>query len=341
MIRKKIRTYTSSAGHSKIWEQSGLITEYASRPLVPVTLANLIQLANENDMTETAMHTYTQLPLRLARRVASIHKLPYIVGVNPFITAVSDMYHSSFLRVLNLKPPTNTANREKLTATLAELTNAHQSVIPNLARGFMESRTYISQESAKMFLDEMIRARIGIRVIAEHYLALQTTRPGWIGVIDTRTNPIDILKHVAGRVQDLCDINYGSAPEFVFAGGTPLFAYIPVHLDYIFMEVLKNAARATVEQSHKIGRHEHPPVHVSISQTDDNVVVRIRDQGGGIPATDTHNVWQYSYTTVPEAAADDDFLAIQSQMMMQQASGGPIAGLGFGLPMSRIYGSSI
>ena len=33
----------------------------------------------------------------------------------------------------------------------------------------------------------------------------------------------------------------------------------------------------------------------------------------------------------------EDFLIAQSRMSMQNASGGPIAGLGFGLPMSKVY----
>jgi len=47
---------------------------------------------------------------------------------------------------------------------------------------------------------------------------------------------------------------------------------------------------------------------------------------------DEPRAWEYSFTTVDK----DEELNI-SQVSMQSATGGPIAGLGFGLPMSRVY----
>lgn len=79
--------------------------------------------------------------------------------------------------------------------------------------------------------------------------------------------------------------------------------------------------RATVEHSKKIGRYDDPPVEIDISRGDSEVVIRIRDQGGGIPPSDLQNVWQYSYTTVPPID-DDDFLTLQSRMGMQHGTGG-------------------
>lgn len=88
----------------------------------------------------------------------------------------------------------------------------------------------------------------------------------------------------------------------------------------------------TVEQSEKLGRYDHPPIEICIGKPEDDVVIRFRDQGGGIANIDQDRVWEYSFTTV----AKDDEMAI-TRMNMQQSTGGPIAGLGFGLPMSRVY----
>jgi signal transduction histidine kinase len=90
-----------------------------------------------------------------------------------------------------------------------------------------------------------------------------------------------------------------------------------------------------VEQSEKLGRIEHPAVEICIGNPKDDVVIRFRDQGGGISLQDQPRVWDYSYTTVEK---DNDELNI-SLMHMQNSTGGPIAGLGFGLPMSRVYAS--
>ncbi|KAJ3369456.1 hypothetical protein HDU91_007200 [Kappamyces sp. JEL0680] len=250
-------------------------------------------------------------------------------------------------------------------------------VIPSLAKGFKECGKYMTQETKQDFLDKFVSARIGIRgssvlltvVIAEHYLALQNPRAGWIGVVNTKSSPIQILESICKYVQTLCELNYGSYPDYQITGYTKTtFAYINVHMEVsgrlgadaryppashssIFLwnssktpcgpPVGCLATNAVVEESERLGRYDHPPIEICIGNPRDDVVIRFRDQGGGIKLADQPRVWEYSFTTYCAAAADarvekdDDFMS--SRMSMQQSTGGPIAGLGFGLPMSRVY----
>ena len=330
---------------SKVWQQSSLIGQYATKPLAPLTLSRLLDIAKARDVTACALYVHNELPARLARRVAAIQKLPYIVGVNPFIENVGNLYRQSFHSLLDLEEPKDESSQQGFTKTLDELFHSHQHVIANLAQGFMECGRYMTKEDAKHFLDNMIHARIGIRglsfdiVLAEHYLSLQYHRDHWMGVVNTQTHPAQLISQTCRHVQDLCDVNFGSSPEFEIIGHKDTtLAYIPVHMEYIFMELLKNAFRATVEFSQKMGRYDHPPVEISICRGESDVIVRIRDQGGGIPQQDLSRVWDYSYTTVPQSTDDEDFLTVQARLNLQHGTGGPIAGLGFGLPMSRIYG---
>lgn len=53
------------------------------------------------------------------------------------------------------------------------------------------------------------------------------------------------------------------------------------------MELLKNAMRATVEYSQRTGRLEHPEVEIAICNGKEEVIIRIRDQGGGISTQGT------------------------------------------------------
>lgn len=123
-----------------------------------------------------------------------------------------------------------------------------------------------------------------VPVIAEHHLSLsQSDSQDYIGVVNTRLSPPALLRSVGEYAQELCEVNYGSAPDFYLTGNTDtVVAYIGVHLEYIFMELLKNAMRATVEFSQVTGRLEHPPIEITVSKGQEDVVVRIRDQGGGI-----------------------------------------------------------
>lgn len=295
------------------------------------------------------------------------------------------------------------------------------------------------------FLDEMIRSRIGIRLIAEQVIALRAQRTDLlkddddneklaqdnnkynstaittstgdqlvincqvIGVVHTQLRPAELIKDCASFVQELCNVNYGSSPDVVINGQTDAtFTYVPVHLEYILCELLKNSLRATVEHSVKIGRSiprratsffdepseeeglnghakvkdvpqdnsnggpvdagekegeemdiakrlnefGHPPVEVTIAQSEHEITIRIRDQGGGVSKEDLDHIFDYSFTTVKDenessssfsAAADGGLLDGSSpsnesesifkgvsRLAMQAGLGGPIAGLGFG-----------
>ncbi|KAI8898246.1 histidine kinase-like ATPase [Globomyces pollinis-pini] len=201
----------------------------------------------------------------------------------------------------------------------------------------MECGKYMSVDKKQEFLDYMIHARIGIRVLAEHFLSLKNNSKNTIGIVNLAVDPVAIVSGIGHYVQQLCDLNYGSFPEFEIVGDRQArFAYIDVHLEYILMEIIKNAMRATVEESERLKRLEHPPIEICISTSKDDIIFRFRDQGGGIPLQHQSKIWEYSFTTVKKDD-DMDFLSSQARLSMQQATGGPIAGLGFGLPMSRVY----
>ena len=154
-----------------------------------------------------------------------------------------------------------------------------------------------------------------------------------------RFSPKILITQIANYCKDLCSLNYGSAPDFTINGDLDAtFPYVPVHVDYIMMELLKNSFRATVEHSGKINRHNHPKVEITIAKDIDNVSIRVRDGGGGIPSKDLPFVFDYSFTTVPKIDNDVHF-SNMSKMSMVNSSGGVMAGLGFGLPMSRVYAS--
>ncbi|KAJ3216079.1 hypothetical protein HDU67_009959 [Dinochytrium kinnereticum] len=327
--------------YSSTWRTSNnAVEDLASSPITPVTLSYLLELGKTRNALESARFLHHELPKRLARRVRALQKLPFIVGVNPYIKKVYQLYYDSFEILRSIPQPIDEVSQAEFSDTLGDLVSSHQDVIPQLAKGFQECGKYMTKESAASFLDGMIHARIGIRVLAEHHIALQEDVPGWIGIVNTRLSPVALLKSTSEYVQELCEMHYGTSPEFVFNGHVDTsIAYISVHLEYIFMELLKNASRATVEWSHRTSRSAHPVIEVTIGQGKEDISIRIRDQGGGIPTHEMLRVFDYSYTTVPKTDLDDDnnIFASQSRISMQASVGGPIAGLGFGLPMSRIY----
>lgn len=199
------------------------------------------------------------------------------------------------------------------------------------------------RDDVAAFLDDMIHARIGIRLIAEQMIALvgqkQQADNNYIGIIDTQLNPAKLAKSCSEFVAELCEFNYGMHPETIVDGHVDAtFTYVPVHLEYILTELIKNAQRATIEHAkRKRAVHDDhddtplPPIQITISHGKEEIGIRIRDQGGGVAENDLNRVFEYSYTTVAKASDDHDpnniFTGI-SEMALQSGIGGPLAGLG-------------
>ena len=110
--------------------------------------------------------------------------------------------------------------------------------------------------------------------------------------------------------------------------GVPIqFAYVPSHLHHMCFEIFKNSMRATVE---KFKDGEMAKLEVLVSKTDADITIRLLDFGGGIPRSQMGNLFKYMYTTagmVGKAHAD----------AVNASSTPPLAGLGYGLPLSRFY----
>ncbi|KAG0088160.1 hypothetical protein BGZ93_005448 [Podila epicladia] len=399
------------------------VTQYANQQLQTVTLKTLLGLGRTPESgssphtletnLQVARYARQELPVRLARLIKATQKLPFIVGTNPYIKSVYKLYYDSFQTITNSAEAQEIRTKEdldKFAALLQGLVSSHADVVPMLSQGFQECKKYMNKADIKVFLDGMIHARIGIRLIAEQVIslweqrnhqlqdeALDSKEQYMVGVVHTGLKPAELIRTCASFVQELCDVNYGSSPEVVINGQIDAkFTYVPVHLEYILCELLKNAVRATVEQSKKMGRSAlnphgdrkalpypassgsdarsmvvidgegddsmdetkrvnefgHPPVEVTIAQGDHEITIRIRDQGGGISRDNMESIFDYSFTTVKNEnessdsmdAGDGDspygvdsiFKGV-SRLAMQAGLGGPIAGLGFGLPLTRIY----
>lgn len=362
----------------------------------------------------SANFTLSLLPARLASRIQALRNLPFIVVSNPNVSKIYGNYLHSLSTLLpyQQRQITTLEEENQFAEVLADLVHTHTNTIPILARGFLECRKYISPAEVTRFLDTHLRARIGTRLIAEQHLALHfSSQPvcngktghradsgesipsNYIGVIDTALQPARIIKQCEDFVGEICELNYGVRPTLRI-GGQPdaSFAHVPVHVEYIITELLKNAFRAVIESG-----HEHEPIEVTIAAAPDvpgnhvweffdkptntpnsqldsdvgfqldssdlanndddestksynynnsqtpssqSITIRIRDRGGGIPPEVLANIWSYSFTTFSEDRVSDSENGYLDALNTISGSGGQlssIAGLGYGLPLSRAY----
>ena len=248
------------------------IARLAATPLHPLTLSDLCKHGrpplSEQALLSSANFTLSILPSRLAHRIQSLRALPYIVVANPNVSKIHHNYVHSLSTLLPLAERRIETLREEVqfTEVMADLVQTHSNTIGILARGFLEARKYITAKEVTRFLDEHLRARIGTRLIAEQHIALHfSSKPhmelagpeqrdipehdaSYIGVIDTSLKPASIIRSCEGTVGEICELKYGVRPTVNIIGSPETtIAHIPMHLEYILTELLKNSFRATIE----------------------------------------------------------------------------------------------
>ena len=106
------------------------------------------------------------------------------------------------------------------------------------------------------------------------------------------------------------------------------FAYVPGHLSHIVFELLKNSLRAVVERFGPENEDHFPPIKVIVVEGKEDITIKISDEGGGIPRSAIPLIWTYMYTTMEGQNIDQDFDASDFKA--------PMAGFGYGLPLSRL-----
>jgi len=239
--------------------------------------------------------------------------------------------------------------------------------------------------------------RISRRVIAEQHLALtETFNSPWhfpdspntsntgtefVGEVFLKCNAGEVVNRCYTTILSLCSAAYGSTtplPTIHLSGHLDAtFPYILSHLEYIIGELLRNSIQAVVERqkSSPRGWEGTPPaIEVTVCEAPQHVIIRVSDQGGGIPRDILPHLWSFSkgprssqrlenLNQVPKMAATLQELRVSSDIptplhtpphseshgksehsgaghdssLSSLSSRPPNLKLGMGLPLSRVY----
>jgi pyruvate dehydrogenase kinase 2/3/4 len=156
--------------------------------------------------------------------------------------------------------------------------------------------------------------RISRRVIAEQHLALTetfnspwhfpdspttTTSHEFVGEVFLKCNAKEVVERCGAEVSALASAAYGPEtilPAIHLSGHLDAtFPYILSHLEYIIGELLRNSIQAIVEKQKKEGINgEVPPIEVTVCEAPQHVIIRVSDQGGGIPRDILPYLWAFS-----------------------------------------------
>jgi len=285
----------------------------------------------------SAQFLHREIPVRLAHRVAELENLPHGISSKPQVQTVRDWYVESFRELRDFKPIKNSSDEDVFTSLIKSIMKRHTNVVPMMAKGILELRRDLGSERAlndlpeiHKFLDGFYMSRIGIRMLLGQHVALhEPGRDGWIGLICTNLSPVLVAEEAVADARDVCLRRYGEAPEAEVFGDTNFtFAYVPSHLHQMLFELLKNSLRAVTEHFSDSNKAA-PPIRVVIAEGDEDITIKVSDEGGGIPRSGLPNVWTYLYSTAESPLENFD---VESEEGPQV-----VAGYGYGLPLARLY----
>jgi len=318
-----------------------LLDHYAQFNPSPLSLKQFLEFGKTATEAESFSFLSKEIPVRLSNIMKEINLLPGNLLQMPSLLILKDWYAKSFrdLCIFESQAPTP-ETLEEFCCILKTVQTRHTNVVQTMAQGVLElkeSHTVDNQTdmAIQYFLDRFYMSRISIRMLMNQHVLLfeqdadKTSRR--IGIIDPNCKVRSVIVEAFTNAAFLCEEYYSRAPDIEIKGQlkvtnekgkkVPLsLVYPPPHLYHIMFELFKNSMRATVE-NHDIS--ELPSIEVLVAKGEHDVSIRISDQGGGIPRHITDHLFHYLFSTAPRPS-----------MTPNKA---PLAGYGYGLPLSRLY----
>ncbi len=324
-----------AVGSKGLLEKIRFLAQFKQRP---VTLKQWFEFGS-NVSKETllieAQFLYSELPVRLSHRVTELENLPFGLSNMPSVRLVRDMYIESVRDLIEHPRPENSENECCFAKLLENIKQRHSNVVSIIAQGVQELKAEAGYDDLgpeiPEFLDRFYMSRIGIRMLIGQHIALHDgSKPGYVGLICEKCPLAEVAHDAISNARNLCFFRYLAAPEVGLFGNVDLtFTYVPSHLHHMLFELLKNSMRAVVE-FHGADAAHLPMIRIVMAEGQEDVTIKVSDEGGGIPRSDMPRIWTYLYTTADPPKLDagspyqSDFYA-------------PLAGLGYGMPISRLY----
>jgi len=304
----------------------------------PLSIKQFLEFGRSASEAESYLFLRKEIPVRLSNIMKEINLLPGNLLQMPSVLILQDWYTQSFRDICAYEPlEPSQQTLENFCATLKTVQTRHVNVVQTMAQGVLELQEshkvdHQTDVSIQYFLDRFYMSRISIRMLINQHSYLfdpeadrDTPR---IGMIDPNCKVKSVIMEAFNNAAFLCEEYYDTAPDIELKVHNnaekkkPIeLVYPPPHLYHILFELFKNSMRATVETHSKTV--ELPDIEVLVAKGDHDVSIRVADQGGGIPRHITDHLFHYLFSTAPRPS-----------MTPTKA---PLAGYGYGLPLSRLY----
>jgi len=293
-----------------------------------------------------------EIPTRLANMIKELQLLPSDLKKQKECTQILNDYISSFREVLDLKEEKGDDQLNNFTQILNNIRRRHLDTVPKMATAVFKMQTVNTSEgvsdTVQYFLDRLYINRISIHMLISQHNALlgeEKTLTGMVGTIDQKCDIMAVCEDAYQAAAVLCDREYLDHPELksfardttdenLETQGNVSTSYVPAHLHHILFEVFKNSMRATLEMSQENAGNEISPIEVRVYKTKNDITIKISDLGGGISRSSSGKIFNYMYSTAPQVIIPEGGGSYGAGLSAETL---PMHGLGYGLPLSRLY----
>lgn len=324
-----------------------LLDNYAQFNPSPLSMKQMLDFGRGATEVESYQFLRREIPVRLSNIMKEINLLPSSLLQMPSILLLQEWYAQSFRDLCTFEGRDGDQETlDEFCRTLIKITDRHNNVVQTMAQGVLELKDshavdMQTEMSIQYFLDRFYMSRISIRMLMHQHTTLfepdADRDTEWrVGMIDPHCKVATVVQDAFDKAAFLCEEYYSCAPDLEMTvhnyidPGKPLeVVYPPSHLQHIFFELFKNSMRAVVEHKQNKGRGggggggQLPDIQVLLAKGPNDLTIKVSDQGGGIPRHVTDRLFKYLYSTAPRPS-----------MTPTKA---PLAGYGYGLPLSRLY----
>lgn len=320
------------------------LNKYSNKVNKKITINNLLEYKSINKNNRKKLLN-EDLKSRISEKIIELENFPYGISMMPSIKRVNEWYIQTFRELENA----NLNKKKEYNKTLENIYDRHSSTLITVANGIMEYKDYIKGIYGDNFslgnylkfnnrgkiIDEYLNTfytnRISIRLLISHYLELENAnhndiqQNGIVSINEPLTSVIDEASEIASII---CEKNYNNSPNVIIEsyGEIPIFPYIRNNMFYIFLEILKNSMKGTMDKGRELN-----DISIKVFNYDDVVTVKISDNGIGIKHRNLKNIWSYFFST-----AEVRRIGLEYDDMKDFDKSTPLAGFGYGLPITKM-----
>mmetsp|Transcript_71183 Transcript_71183/g.204116 ORF Transcript_71183/g.204116 Transcript_71183/m.204116 type:complete len:401 (-) Transcript_71183:44-1246(-) len=349
------------------------MSDMASHTLEKRSINDLLQLA-ERPAEFRALQLHETLKVGLARCALRLAEMPFGFCKLPSIKHVSEAYVNNFRQVVEYEHRKGVAGLmdEEYHELTRSILNEHRGTMLDVAKGMWEFREDLGllfgdnlelaevREDLRLIkdveasLDEFFTERLTLRLLITHVQKLNQWNPlekpagkEMVGVVNVNTQPISSLSRAFVAARFMCMRDFQAAPDLKVNGvmhdeyilseisRQQHFPYVDTHLFYIFLELVKNAARASIMRAQQDGADLSHVPSISILVPEEQYTwdrersVKLADKGTGMSRGTLSRAFCYSFSSVKDRPTVAHELSDFDRRV-------PLAGFGFGLPISRV-----